>query len=329
MFQQPLAQQISNVKVPDIITNTISSVKNNVNNSLNEFSSKAISTSNSFLTSNSIIARIAFIFLVLIVFIFLFRLGVSLITYFMSPTNNPYLVKGMITGNNSIEFPQDVLINNAIPLQRSDNEKTGIEFTWSVWLNITAPPAAGYYQHVFHKGDKTISNVPTTNYNNSPGLYLYTPDVSGVNTTETTVTNNLHLIVLMSSFDISNKLYTIDIDNIPLKKWIHVAVRLENNIMDVYINGSIAKRTIFQNTVPRQNYGSVYVAQSIENSGSSGFSGYLSNLRYFNSALNVFSISSITASGPNLSPSKSIGTNLSSNNDGTSFLSSSWFSSKY
>lgn len=327
MFQQPIAQQVSNIKVPDSVKNTVASVKNTVANSLNEFSSRAVSTSSSFLTSNSIIARIAFIFLVLIGFIFLFRLGVSLIVYFMSPSQNPYLVKGLLQGNVPYTFPQDVLVSNAIPIQRSDNKPAGIEFTWSVWLNVSIPPSEGSYQHIFHKGDKTISSDPTaSDYNNSPGVYLYRPRVDPVNGT-TDVTDNTHLMILMSSFDNSTKLYQIDVDNIPLKKWFHLAVRLENNIMDVYVNGTIAQRTIFTNTVPRQNYGSVYINQAMGSNGSAGFSGYMSDLRYFSSALNVFAISSITAAGPNLKPSKLLG--AGAGDSGSSYLSSTWFSSKY
>lgn len=328
MFQQPIAQQVSNIKVPDAVKNSVAAVRNTVSNSMNEFSSRAVSTSSAFLTSNSIIARIAFIFLVLLGFIFLFRLGVSLIVYFMGPSQNPYLVKGMIPGNAPYEFPQDTLVANAVPIQRSDNKPAGIEFTWSVWLNVSAPPAADVYQHVFHKGDKKISSDPTSgDYNNSPGVYLYRPSVSTANSSTSDVTDNLHIIILMSSFDTTKKLYEIDIDNIPLKKWVHLAVRMENNIMDVYVNGTISQRTIFSNTVPRQNYGSIYVCQPVGTSGTAGFSGYLSDLRYFSSALNVFAISSITAAGPNLKASKLIGSGTA--NSGTSYLSSTWFSSKY
>lgn len=325
-YQQPFSQQMSNIEIPQSVSNTYNSIENTVKNTVAPFSSNDISTNTSFLTTNSIIAKISFIFLIFIGFIFLFRMGISLIIYFLSPTNNPYIIKGLIMGNVSVEIPQDVLLQNAIPLQRSQNKPSGMEFTWSVWLNITTPPTAGLYQHVFHKGDSNISTNPTTDYNNSPGLYLYRPSVTGSNTDTSVIEDNIHLIILMSSFDTSNKLYKIDIDNIPLKKWFHLAIRLENNLLDVYINGSIAQRTVFSNTVPRQNYGNIFVCQSV-GTASSGFNGYLSDLRYFSYGLNVFSISAITANGPNLKPA-SINSSASSNTE-TSYLSSSWFSSKY
>ena len=32
------------------------------------------------------------------------------------------------------------------------------------------------------------------------------------------------------------------VNDLPFKKWFHLAIRLENKIMDVYVNGEIVKR---------------------------------------------------------------------------------------
>jgi hypothetical protein len=95
--------------------------------------------------------------------------------------------------------------------------------------------------------------------------------------------------------------------------------------MDSCVNGIIAQRYIFQGAVPRQNYGSVYVCQPVGGSSSPGFNGFLSDLRYYNHALNVFSISSIATWGPNLSPSSA----STSNSKFSPYLSQTWFSSRY
>jgi hypothetical protein len=316
-FQQPLSQQVSKIQVPEAITQTLSAVQGNVSQSLNEFSSKAAGVSSEFINSNGLVARIAFILLVLVCFIVLFRLGVLAVAYFLGKPRNPYIVKGLITGNTSASFSPDDTGTNPVTIQRSNNQSTGMEFTWSVWLNITNAPAPGVYQHVFHKGSADL----TTDKTQSPGLYIYRPS-----TASTASTDNIHLRVNMSSYDPSTPLYTVDLDNIPLKKWIHVAIRLENTLMDVYVNGTLAQRVIFQNTLPRQNYGSVYVCQPVSNS-SAGFGGFLSNLRYYDHALNVFSITNIVASGPNLTPS-TLGGGANSNK-ASNFFSNSWYSNRY
>ena len=91
-----------------------------------------------------------------------------------------------------------------------------------------------------------------------------------------------------------NILETIYVPDIPLNKWVNVIIRCQSNILDAYINGSVVKR--FELTdVPKQNYGNVNVCHN------KGFSGNLSDLRYFSRALNVFEITNIVNKGPNLS----------------------------
>ena len=113
--------------------------------------------------------------------------------------------------------------------------------------------------------------------NNAPGLYI--------------APNTNALVVVMNTFNnIEEKLV---IDNIPINKWICVQIRVENHQLDVFINGKLAKRLIMKG-VPKQNYGDVYTSMN------GGFSGYMSNLRYFNNALGTAQIQRIVDSGPNL-----------------------------
>ena len=99
----------------------------------------------------------------------------------------------------------------------------------------------------------------------------------------------------MNTFTTINE--EIKIPNIPMNKWLHVVIRIENNNLDVYINGTLAKRHVLAN-VPKQNYGNVNVALN------GGFQGFLSDLRYFSHALQPGEIISIVDSGPNLTVNK-------------------------
>ena len=63
--------------------------------------------------------------------------------------------------------------------------------------------------------------------------------------------------------------------------------------MDTYINGTIVNRHNFA-SVPKQNYGDVFVNQN------GGFSGFLSNLRYHSYALSGVDIENMVKAGPNL-----------------------------
>jgi hypothetical protein len=159
------------------------------------------------------------------------------------------------------------------------------------------------YQHIFNKGDNTYnSGTNLSSVNNAPGVYLGPAN------------NNLHIII--DTVDGSDTNNVIDIDNIPIRKWVNVAIRMQNLIVDVYINGTVSSRLILNNT-PKQNYNDVYICQN------GGFSGKLSNLRYYTYALNVFEINNVVLGGPNLR----VTDNLSKTNEYT-YLSNSWYTSK-
>ncbi len=241
-----------------------------------------------FLSSNSIVAKFAFLIFVIMMFVLLLRLGTSIIAWILNPSPNPILIDGMIDAKNGIIIPQDPSIKGSIPILRSKNDVTGMEFTWSTWVYIEESSFGsnnekGNYMHIFSKGngekDATGVMVP----NNSPGVYM------------SDATNEL--MIVMNTFDKptnTNLDETINIDNIPINKWINIMVRVsKQRQLDVYINGSLVKRHMYKG-VPRQNYGDVLVAQN------GGFSGYISELRYFNTGLGTTKIQEIVDKGPNL-----------------------------
>lgn len=264
---------------------------------LNPFSNnKYLSSSKEFLQSNSLIAKFSFLILVLLLFIFLMRLGISILGYLMGPSKNPYLVKGMKDAKSALRIAQDPNTPNAIPVYRSANEQQGMEFTWSVWIHIDdLVYKEGTYKHIFHKGNNQINPEGLNEPNNAPGVYI------------DKATNSL--VIVMNTFN--HVMEHVEVSDIPLNKWILINLRVEGEVMDVFVNGSVAKRHRFQ-SVPKQNYGDVYVNLN------GGFSGYLSNLRYHNYALSVGQILSMNRGGPNMSMN-------SSKNQFPPYFSSRWY----
>jgi hypothetical protein len=310
---QATTSQSSNIQMPQFvqdgmrsITDGISNVKTSVSESVNQFSNEP-GASTSFSFSNTIIAKFAFVILVLIVFMFLFNLGIILIAYFTGPKTNPYVVKGMMDGTYSVVVPQDPSDKSSVTILRSNNKNTGIEFTWSVWLYISdLNTSTTKYQHIFNKGDnKYDSETNVAKVNNAPGLYLNPGD------------NSLHVVMnTVNAYDTNNM---VDVSNIPIRKWFNVVIRLQNNLLDIYVNGTISARKVLEN-VPKQNYNNVYICQN------GGFAGKLSDLRYFSSALNVFEINQIVASGPSTSTSKLTQDQKAKGN--YTYLSNNWYRSK-
>ena len=246
--------------------------------------------------SNSILSKVVFVIFILIVFFMALRLGSWLVIWLLSPKNNPILVKGMIDARRKMEITQDPAIKESIPILRSTNEFQGMQFTWSIWIFIedtNYTNSTNKLKHIFHKGsiNKNVDGIYQPN--NAPGLYLDTRNAGN----SRGMKNNL--VVLMSTFDNEVQKYKqtkdkIIIPNIPSNKWINIIIRLsDQNILDVYINGTMKKRNKLK-SVPKQNYGNVHICYD------GGFDGYLSELRYFNSAIGTNMIQNIVDKGPNL-----------------------------
>lgn len=278
----------------------------------NQFTSNSyIDATQDFLNSNSIVAKVAFLLLVLFMFVLLLRLGITLLGYLFVPSGSPKLINGMVDAKQLIVIPQDPSSEGSVTIPRSVNEDEGIEFTWSVWLFIDdLTYNSGRYKTVFYKGNDFSSN-PEQNQsqggseaqglnfpNNAPGLYI--------------APNTNNLVVMMNTFNVINE--EVIINDIPLNKWVNVIIRCQNNTLDIYINGSIIKSHNL-NGVPKQNYGDVYIAPN------GGFSGYISNLWYYNYALGTSEISNLAAKGPNTAMRSSGSLNMKT----ADYLSLRWF----
>jgi hypothetical protein len=260
--------------------------------------------------STSLFAKIGMLIIVVIGFIILFRLGTILLGNFFEIDRTPYLVKGLRRGKVPTTITQDHENENSVPIFRSVDEDKGIEFSWGVWIYIEdVEYLKDQHRHIFHKGnynmlgdDADSHERKGINYpNNAPGMYLkpYSKE------------SQCSLLIIMNTF--TNIYEEIEVPNIPVHKWIHVIIRVENRNVDVYINGMIVARRVLQD-VPKQNYGNVYVTQN------GGFSGMLSNLQYFNKGINIQTINSIVRKGPNLKSTED-----SLKNSSPPYLSMDWF----
>jgi len=300
-MQQPAPPNtpVSSYEVPSSVQNvgnsiseTYNDVSQSIKSSIDGFSNSAEAgegASSSFLQSNTLIAKFAFLMLIIIIFVVLLNLGILLIQYFTDSSNSPYIQKKMISGHEGKTVAQDPINPDSILVKRSNNESSGIEFTWSTWIkidelpNMTTPPT---YQHIFHKGvrDFKVNGDGIALTTNGPGLYVkpYRPTDN-----DATIAS---LRVIMSTNQDGNNNY-IDIDDIPLKRWVNVIIRMQNTTVDVYVNGTISGRLNLTD-VPLQNYYDVEICRN------GGFTGSLSALRYYDNALNIFQITKIVAAGP-------------------------------
>lgn len=281
-------------------------VSNTLTNTSTEITNKITSVSfRDFLQSNTLVSKVAFTLLVMFIFFILLKFSVTFIPKIMKSSNSSRIFDGTIEGTNSLVIPQDPSLENAVTIKRSVNENKGVEFTWSLWAFIDddAVTNSSNNIHIFHKGDIHKDDVSHMHNIAAPGLYLK----NGVNT----------LVVKMNTFDNQNNTY--DITDIPLNKWVNIIIRVKNQRMDVYINGTI-KRAIELGSVPKQNYGNIFVAQNAISS-TSLYGSKLSNLMYKDYALNISEIRKLVIQGPN----RTMVSYNSLTDNTTNYLSFDWY----
>jgi hypothetical protein len=214
----------------------------------------------------------------------------------------------------SYQIKQNPSLPDSKPVFISDNEMTGVEFSYSFYININKNNFNGTegLMHVFHKGNAAIFPLL------SPGVFVK----SEKNT----------LRVYMNSYKTWNNY--CDIDNIPIGKWCHCALVYRNQGLEVYINGNLSKKINLADSVPYQNYGDYYffsmhklqLSKTTQpcidtNMNIFGpFKGMLSRVVYYNYAISYSEIQSLMNSGP----SDKID-NVSSNGGVPPYLTDNWW----
>lgn len=213
------------------------------------------------------ILKIAVIVLILVAIFYILRYLFT--KYQSSLVEAPYLLEGIKNAKHALVISQDP--NNAgfIPMPRSDG-RDGIQFTYSCWLMIEGYDYnSGKWKHVFHKGDQ--NSYP----NRAPGLWL-APDTNSMRVYMNTQTNILEYV---------------DIPNMPMRKWVHVAVILDDTNLDVYINGYLKTRHKLS-SVAKQNSGDFWCNMY------GGFDGFVARIRYFAKAISPEELTAIVKEGP-------------------------------
>ena len=198
-----------------------------------------------------------------------------LITYFSNmKINSPWILQGNKSARNSMIIPQDPENPETVILYRSDNQEDGIEFSYTFWMLIeNYNYKVDEWKHVLHKGAENVS--PEKNSIMCPGVWLHP------------IKNTMR--IYLNTMEDMNEY--IDIENMPLKKWVNVAIVIKQKILEIYINGRLkVKQTL--SSIPRQNFGDLWINLY------GGFDGYMSQIRYHRKALEYYDVDKLINDGP-------------------------------
>ncbi len=249
----------------------MSSTDSTMSSSLDEYKNKLSTLMNDNPNVAKFIKLIALVFIVLII-VSVVKWGIA--KYKNYKKSKVWILKGTKSAKRGKIIFQNPAREDAITLGRSDNETAGLEFTYGFWMYVDDwAYKYGQWKHVMHKGNST--SWP----NRAPGIWLHPKE-------------NI-MRVYMNTF--KNIGEFSDIENIPLNKWFHVVVAVRQQNLDVYINGNLVKRKVLEG-LPKQNAGDLYL------NSFRGFSGFLSQVRYFDYYVNFSEIDNMLQDGPSSMP---------------------------
>lgn len=220
----------------------------------------------------------------IIIGVIIWLIRYMIIWYQTSSYNIPFLIANTKNAKYPLNISQDPKNVNYIPINRSDGQD-GIQFTYGFWFLIdNLDYKKGEWKHMFHKGN--ASSFP----NRAPGVFIHP--------TQNTIR------VYMNTQD--NILEYVDIENIPIRKWVYMNIILKQNTtdtkigkqgittLDVYINGYSKVRKELK-SLPKQNNDDLWINMF------GGFEGYMSNMKYYPYAVDFDEINSNIKAGPSTS----------------------------
>jgi len=224
-------------------------------------------------SSDNVISIIIFLIFMIVLFIVFLRVGTAFLSYLFSLNGHVKLINGLVTSNRQTVISQDPSMSGSVLVERSSNQKGGIEFTWSVWCFFDTVTTSQLYNNIFTKGTNDFDESGLARVN-CPGLYI---------------TNRGEICVVINTFTEINKMITIP--NIPLSNWVQIVITCQDKTFNIYLNGILIKSVLLLGVV-NQNYGDVYIGSN------NGFTGYISNLWYWNKTLSALEIQKLYSSGP-------------------------------
>ena len=180
---------------------------------------------------------------------------------------NRHLTSQMSAKDNKYEIPFDDWCPSGAP---------SANFAMSIWFYVSSWDTSAT-KNIFLRNNSDSTS--------DPEIHAYLAD------------NNNDLVVKFSDGETTPSLTTCEIKNIPLQKWIHLAVSKYNSVLDIYIDGKLIKSCASSSSISPIPASVGILLHSDQTGEDAGFDGYTTHVKYFNSAISPTAVYNIYKNG--------------------------------
>ena len=261
------------------------------------------------LRNNTTLKYIIYIVLIVIGIIIVINLIIKLYNlYIEMKQKNPWLLYGTKSAKKYQYIIQDKVDNPFQLIKPSSNQSSGLEFSYGCWIYIDDfKYRDGEWKHIFHKGSSAeIADPKHSDQRSSqcPGVWMG-KDKNTLHVFVNTFITDKDKDDTIPGDDVYNDSHNViveevKVENVPINNWVNIVVAVQQYNLDIYINGVLAKRKLLKN-LPKQNKGKFHI------NSNGGFSGFISNVRYFSYYITYGELYKYVRSGPsNIPPRNSV-----------------------
>lgn len=163
----------------------------------------------------------------------------------------------------------------------SRNQEMGQEFSYSFWLLIRTDIKDDDTDErpILLRGNTSVNRA-------NPTLFL-----GGSSKTLSTMTIRAQTYPTVDSSGADINTLEAKIENLPIRRWVHIAACGKNNALDVFVNGRLAQHVEASQPL-LVSTGPLYICQN------GGFDGFISKLHYTNHYYTYDTLYSMMKSGP-------------------------------
>jgi len=167
-----------------------------------------------------------------------------------------------------------------LPSKKSNN------YTFTVWLLLNMYDKSNTYKSVFHRGDSYAPQpaVWIDKLNQNLNILFYTKNIK--------ISDN-NLIPNSANYPPIHNLVVVPIK---LNVWFNLAIQVNRNVVNIYINGLLIKTHILPDNIVIESNSHLFIGASGNDQNSkplNGFNGKLSQLRYYPYSLNSTEVKTI------------------------------------